>query len=359
MPHLRPKGQLLGADPVCFRSAAPLKANAEHRSSRPDGRLSPRLAYALLLVAALLVPSRADADEPRIDLSWQSTSCSSADEVLAEAHRILGGPPKLERSVEVLAEVTTTAAGFRLGLTTHVGPAADHRSAEDASCTVIRDAAALMIALTVQTAQAEENARREERPPAARPPSAPPGRSRATDHVAPRPARLRFVVGGGPLFDVGTLGGLTNGLELRARVEGVLLLEVFGDAFLPHVAAVGGAGRAGIRVQLLSAGARLCAPVSPASVALQLCASGEVVVAHGSSFGVPIDLPAGAVWSAWGPAIRARLPIAGRTHFSVGLQGLISVDSPRYALELDGVARTILHPQLGARLGFGYEFDVP
>jgi hypothetical protein len=96
----------------------------------------------------LLISPRAFAADP-VDLIWNAPAgCPSRDAVLAEVVRILGGPPS--RPLVAHADVTEMSADhFSLHLTTDVEAAQGERTLDTNSCASLAQAAALILAWTI------------------------------------------------------------------------------------------------------------------------------------------------------------------------------------------------------------------
>jgi hypothetical protein len=185
------------------------------------------LARTAPLLVALAISSRAAAADP-VDLVWNAPAgCPSRDAVLAEVGRILGGPSS--RRMGARADVTEVSAShFSLHLTTDLEGAQGERTLDADSCASLAQAAALILAWTLDPTRARTAVAAPSAPPAA--PSAPSPPPPPSPPPSPGPSEpFAVVVAASGAADVNTLPSLAGGVEATlGALLGPVRVEVSG-----------------------------------------------------------------------------------------------------------------------------------
>jgi hypothetical protein len=327
-------------------------------------RLSPAIGCAL----ALLVPLRARAKASVFELAWRAPeACPARDQVLARATRLLGHelgatlehPLTVDALVEQLPDET-----WRLQLT--LGEQSPSRSVAASSCDELGEAAALLIALSIDptldpsataaTAPAlapEAAPPPEPEPPAepAAPPPAPPARAEPWQRDA-APWQLRL--GAGFALWTGRLPGLAPGAQAHvsvAREHASLSLDL--GFFPPQHAGIAGS-EAGGELWLASVGPKLGYgfAVGAASVTPRLGAELQLVRGAGSG----VENPSGAQALLLGVEAGARVGLQLAKSWQGFAEGAVSalIWRPRFVLE--GVGQVHQPERVGLRFGLGAEW---
>ena len=291
--------------------------------------------------------------------------------MVAEIDRLLGEngarPP---RPLEVTAAVTADDAG---GLRVHLEIAAEGgartRDLQAASCDALADAAAVIVALTIDPAAVAAA------PPAPSPVPAPPAPSPAP--APPDPAPLPVPAGPAPaappsprvvprfhleawaLADAGSLPGVSFAAGgVAALGLGAFRVELGAGAFparaqvVARPAASGAA--AGGDVSLIAGSAGLCYDVLP-SVRFDLapCAAFEIGRMHASGFGVSNPGAGDALWTAARAGARFAYWPVSRAAVVVRVEGVVPMTRPGFVLENLG---SVYRPgPVAGRLGGGVE----
>jgi len=201
-----------------------------------------RVLAASVGLSLLCAPQRgaAQQDDGSIALAWNAPpECPTQRDVLEEIHRRLGGTPAPGRS-RLRASGTVQREGdgrYRVHLTTDVGGVGGDKELDDASCSALTDAAALVLALTFDP-EAVAAASASPRPPGQAAPvpaiSLPSSRLAAPDRSAAT-AEPGWHVGAHLAADgaLGVLPGVALGLGAGASLLVSRLRAELGFAWFP------------------------------------------------------------------------------------------------------------------------------
>jgi hypothetical protein len=193
---------------------------------------------------------------------------------------------------------------FELVLKTEVADARGTKTDRARSCTALAEAAAVFVALTIDSSTTSAPPASAEPAPA---PPAPEGIAvpvvvSPAPHRAPSPPRrsregLGFVGGVGAAVDIGTLPsaslGLTVNVQLRA---GRVRAGVLGIAWLPQQATFDEARGAGASFQMFGAGLFGCYVIPLGQFELGPCANVEATSVRASGIGIRNPMVARSLW---------------------------------------------------------------
>jgi hypothetical protein len=313
----------------------------------------PAGAIAALIALAWALPARADG--PRVALRWTAPEgCPAGARVIAEVDRLLGEhgarPP---RPLEVTAEVSAGDAGaLRVHLEIEGDPGRRTRDLSAASCDALADAAALILAMTIDPAAVTAAP-----PPPPPPPSpAPPPPSPPPPPPAPAPSlRPRFHLAAWARADLGSLPGVSFAAGGTAALAlGALRVELGAGAapartqLATHPAASG--ATAGGEISLIAGSAGLCYGVLPEGrLELSPCAAVELGRLHATGFGVTTPGEGNALWSA--ARLGARLAFWPMSRAAVVLRAEAAVPFARPAFVLEGLGTVHRPGPVAGRLG--------
>lgn len=296
---------------------------------------------ALWLFAGVLVAMHARADEP-LELEWNAPAgCPKQEDVLAEVRRIVGSG-EVRRKVHATANVSTESSRWSLSLRTEDG---GERTLDGHSCKAVASAAALVLALTLQTDAPP--------PPSATPsasvPPLPPVSSSALlppppPPPAPKPRLAPILRAGGGIAPSGVPGVAGVGMaELGARygrfeadLEFAFLSETFqddGSGSDPSTTIIGG------QFSEVALGALGCiAPLSlPEKTQIEVwgCGGGEVEWMLARRVG-PFhpNFPTEATYAYFAPIVSPRLTWSPLRRLAVVLESTFSfpLERPRFVL---------------------------
>lgn len=321
-----------------------------------------RLSLGIGCALVLLVPLSARANAAVFELAWRApAACPAREDVLARATRLLGHEPgaTLERPLTVDALVEQLPDNtWRLQLT--LGEQSPPRSVTATSCDELGEAAALLIALSIDptldpnAAAAKAPAAAPEPAPPLEPESPPPA-SRATAEPPQRdsaPWQLRL--GAGLALWTGRLPGLAPGAQAHvtvAREQASLSLDL--GFFPPQHAGIAGS-EAGGELWLASVGPKLGYgfAVGAASVTPRLGAELQLVRGAGSG----VENPSSAQAVLLGVEAGTRVGLQLSKSWQGVAEGAVSalIWCPRFVLE--GVGQVHRPERLGLRFGLGAEW---
>lgn len=255
----------------------------------PPPFVQPRVfALYVVIVAALGVPSRASADAPRVALQFSAPEgCPSADAVRARILALAAPDARLD------ADVTVTALDGRFRAVLHVRSASSsgERTLEDASCDLLAESAAVVLAMSATSPAPVAPA---PPPPEAAPPPAPPPSSPRSEIL-----RLRATAS----LDVGTLPTPTLGAGVSASFPFAsrLALALGGTAWAQKSGTLGGSSSQGATFTLLTGDAAGCYRARAGAVELSPCAVVEVAHVDARGFGLHPS-SSSALWLSLGAA---------------------------------------------------------
>src|SRR5260221_2291906 len=251
-----PRAPTSGWDPVTRRTSLPFPLGA--------ALIGSCVALALLAFA----PRAFAQDLPWLELTVRAPpDCPTGLEVEREITRLVGDAPRdkgrLKATIEIAASNDRT---WRARVQSEYGGEGGERILEGGTCRAVARAAALVVALTVDS----HAGALEEPPPPPKPPEIllppPPPPPQPAPQPLPWVARLAARTEAGLLPHIGAGVGIGTGLRIPLGS-----LEVTGAAYLPERTTLPGSA-AGGRFSLLSLGARACPQVIGAAVDLFACA---------------------------------------------------------------------------------------
>lgn len=306
---------------------------------------------------ALAVPARAD--EPRVALRWTAPEgCPAGSRVVAEVDRLLGAHgARPARPLEVKAEVIAGDAGalrVHLEIEGDAGPRTRDLSA--ASCDALADAAALILAMTIDPAAVTAA------PPPVRPLPAPPPPTPLPPPPPPPPLpapapslRPRFHLAAWARADLGSLPGVSFAAGGTAALGlGALRVELGAGAAPARTQAASrpaaSGATAGGEISLIAGSAGLCYGVLPEGrLELSPCAAIELGRLHAAGFGVTTPGEGNVLWSA--ARLGARFAWWPMSRAAIVLRAEAAVPFARPTFVLEGLGTVHRPGPVAGRLG--------
>lgn len=330
-----------------------------------------RLSHGVYLIATLLlaVPVSARAAEGTLHLGWTAPSeCPSREEVLARTARLLGRDPDtmLERPFSIDAAVERLPDdAWRLQLT--LGDQSPLRTVTATSCDELGDAAALLIALSIDpnldpSAAATAPPVAAATQPAPAPPPQQPAPATAPAAVAPprpEPAApasvpLQLRLGAALSLWTGRLPGVAPGALARVSVaRRRLSLSVDVGFFPPRHAGIAGS-EAGGELWLASVGPKLGYALAAGAASIVPQVGLEAQWLRGTGAGIEHPSSAQALLLSAEAGARASLVLSSR--WNAFAEGAVSVLAWRPRFVLDRVGEVHRPDRSGLRFGLGAEW---
>lgn len=306
--------------------------------------------------------------------------CPAREAVLQRAEQLLGRAlaDAAPSDLAVAGGVERRGQTWHLELREHSATGTRLRSVEAASCDELGDAAALLIALTIDPSLPEREPRAATgafpietrpakapqpapepsatplpppRPPASKPaPSAPPARPEES-----RP--LQACLGASASVWVNRLPGPTPGVLAQGGVGVGPWLGLGQLGFFPERHASLNGSRAGGDFRLASAGAELAHLFALGRVRLGPSAGAELQWVHGSGTGVKNPTDADVMLISLQAGVRASVPIS--PSWSLGTSGVFSWLANRPRFVLDAIGPVFQPERWGVRFGVGAEWRSP
>jgi hypothetical protein len=331
------------------------------------------------LLAMALASGAAGAQAPRFHLDWSAPEgCPTAEDVVSRAERLLGRPlpEAAPADLRVRARLEPSGEHWQLHLSQTSSAGAEARDVSAPACAELGDAAALLIALSIDptvTGTQSENMRREfpsEAPPppqpplsAANAPPVPPAAPRSEPQRppstrAPEPeAPWRVAVGASLAAWSGRLPGLSPGaLAHVATDDGRWLLLAELGFFPSRHAEVDGAA-AGGDLLMASGGGQLGYILRFGRAAVAPIAGVELEWAHGAGSGVDHPDSADALLVAFQGGARLSLEVSRAWGLIGTVQFSTLANRPRFVL--DGIGPVFQPDPWGLRFGVGAEWRRP
>lgn len=302
----------------------------------------------LYLAATPANPPEVSADTTRVRLQWQApAACPGGDSVarLAEA-LLLGSDTQIRASATVTA---TPPRGFVAEVRVE---GADSRRWHGRSCEALAELTALVVAVAADplaVAAAIEPIPRAKPVPGPTKRMAPRPTRGASPHSVPAtpaitsPAPWRgFVMVQGvagvaalPKLDAGL--GLVGGFGQRRWQIEVQTAHLFArTASLPRFSEVEA------RVSLWVTSVLACGVLDQGRVGVGLCAGPELGLARAAARGVTTSTPASSLWVAGAGAANIDVALTHRISIRVGVQGLVALRRPTFAIRDDPTAALAL-----------------
>jgi hypothetical protein len=325
-----------------------------------------------------MTASPAFADEP-ISFRWDAPAgCPSAEAVVRESTRLLGGKTKGTRSVTGDASLVKQERGWRLRLTTRIDGEEGARELEAPTCEAIANAVALILALSYDpngvvaapegpseigaptASHAGPKRAADTRPPPSSPPrTEDPEKGEASGDEAEGSEDGAAWLGGAVAAlvsaDIGALPVPTVGFGGAAGLQlGWMRLEVAGRYWLPQSETVGGG--AGGDFEFASGELRGCPGWTYHPVTLGGCAGVELGRMAAEGFGVDRTEEASLLWAAARLGGLVSVAVVGPLALRLDVGMSIPFDRPRWVLDGIGVvdqpAPVTARGETGAELRF-------
>lgn len=336
-------------------------------------------------------PSAGNPPAPSVPvvIEWRAPTCervSSDEELRNEVSRLLGGTLAAPKSVRARADVSRSASGFRVVVSTEADGRPGERTIEAASCTDAHQAAALVIALTIdptRVAAVSAATPASPSPPASPTPTNPPPTAAAptppppvetkpppleepaavkpTPAAAPVPVQanrsaLAVFLTPGALIDVGTLPSPSIGPALSAAVEWRRLRGELEAHFLPANHTVDATGPAGVFGAAGGEG-RACARILREPVGVAACATASVDQIFGAGRNVDRQIEASGTLVSAGVGATATIPLFWRVRGRLSIDGLAPFERTTFFVQTRGGEASVheVGPAL-MRASLGLEF---
>jgi hypothetical protein len=303
-----------------------------------------RFVLALTLLSVVWsAPRQAIAHERAFALTWSApTECPDAATIEQYVDDVLGGGNFGPLAVRASGSVSRSAdARYAVTLELDAGAAQPSRRALEAEdCEAVSRASALLIALAIRARAAPVP---EQQPRAA--PAAPPPAQRVRGFLS--------VLGEA---DVGAVPMPTLGLGLAAGVRWPrLLLESSFAYFAPRSTTANGRADVGARFQLMTLGARACAPITVTALWLAPCLGAGFDRVSAPGFGARLTRRPTA-WDAIGRlGLLAGWDISSIISVRAEIEGVLPLARPEF--EVDGVGDVFRRAPVGVRTGLGLQLQ--
>jgi hypothetical protein len=327
------------------------------------GRRTARWLVFLALAVFAPGPKRARAEsQGPVVLTWTAPAgCPREDEVLAEALRLLAGPPiGPERRVEAVARVTRVESGrWRVALSMASAAAHGVRSLETDSCSTLAEATSLILAIMVDPDRAGAAASASDSPaPTSESPALPPSHASSLRPYGTG-VRPRWGVGVSGLVDFGTLPAPAVGgaIGLAAIVRRFRADVSFG-IFPARTYAVSSAADVRAEMSSWKAAGAFAYVIPIGSTELALGGGGEVthLSAVETNANAPFSgVPGSATWLALRVGGGITVPIVAP--FFLRLDGDAAVPLRRTTFVVDPLGTVYRPAAVGGRLGAGVEMQ--
>jgi hypothetical protein len=297
-----------------------------------------------LLFIVWSAPRLAVAHERAFALVWSApTECPDAATIEQYVDDVLGDGNFGPLAVRASGTVSRTTEGrYAVTLELDAGAAQPSRRALDAEdCEAVSRASALLIALAIR-------ARAAPIVPPPPPPVAPP--------APPPPQRARGFVSVLGEADVGAVPTPTLGLGLAVGARWPrLLLESSFAYFAPRSTTAKGSADVGARFQMMTLGARACAPITVTALWLAPCLGAGVDRVGAPGFGARVTRRPTA-WDAVGRfGLLAGWDISSIISARAEIEGVLPLARPEF--EVDGVGDVFRRAPVGGRAGLGLQLQ--
>jgi hypothetical protein len=335
------------------------------------------------LTASLALSGSAHADPAAalasLELSWDSPAQCPSRESLLESLSLALGDSRSAEKVQARARIRRDSSGsFVLSLGIRSGKLDNVRTVRDPSCSVVAEAAVVMLVLAIDPARALTSspvASSEEQPPEgydvtpadptppaapAEKPSGPLPRFEGTPAPMLReePERsLALGISVGPAADFGTFGRPTMGALAGVQVSFVEKFRVDAGfvAWMPVQLTLEDAPY-GVRISAMGAAARGCfLPISRGTAEIGACAGLDLMRARASGFGTREWRSDEATWYAAGAGLIGRKRLSRRIHLVGNVYGTVPLDGPQYGVQIGDDARRIHRVSFGIRAALSVE----
>lgn len=323
-------------------------------------RIAPRAALLLVnaaygvALAGLMPGGIARGQQTETELLWNAPSgCPSQREVLQEVVRVLGQRAAAE-GVRATANVSSDEGGWHANLTIEARGGTSVRKLEAATCPAIAAAAAVIIAVAVERGLPPEPPPTQMPAPPLPQPRAPPPAQAATPPIQPAPPlphsgrESSLIVGGGIVFEQGTLPSLAGGAEAsvgwllavgRARIRVVAT-----GAYFPHASA-NPQPQEGADFDLVDAAGRACAAIALGAFDVGPCVGARFDAMRAFDVHAPqASSKTAEFWSLVGSAL-AYWHFSGAFALTARADVLVPLSRPEFAIEVgeSGVVGQIVY----------------
>jgi hypothetical protein len=310
------------------------------------------------LSLALLHTNRAEAQGPLpVELAWTAPpGCPMRQSVLTDIAREVGPSGGRVRGVTAAAVVTSDDRGrWRTNLVVEIGTARGQRLLEAQTCEGLAAAAALIVAIAIETGAPPAAAS----PPAPIAPSAPaPPPPTAPDRTSPmpppapatdRPRRdSKLLIGVAGVVDSGTLPAIAPGLEASAGWSygtsvwrGRLLAS--GEYFASETGGAAGRPTEGGRFTLLTVAGRVCGSRTFWRFEVGPCIGGELDAMSGQGVNSALPGSGDGQWAALIGSLFTTWRIVGPLGVSLRLDAVAPLVRPTFVLTEPGNTVTTVH----------------
>jgi hypothetical protein len=301
-------------------------------------------------------------DRAALELAWEPVvGCPSLEEVAHRITRLVGRPPVI-RPIAVTGRAAAKDGRWRVELSIRTAETSESRVLEGESCDAVADAAAVVVALTIDPSggltmpppgQEAVTPRVVLEPETSSPPATP-----ASELTWTRKAWLGF------LGTAGVEPRLASGLVAGAGVtwKELWLEATVGYGFPQRVKVV---GKSGAQVSLATAGLRMCRAHGLAAVQLAGCAVAETGRQQAKGFGVADPRAVGGTWAAVGAGMSAEVDVGAASFLRLDGNGLVPLVRHRFEIEIVDSSTNTTHRVLAHRsdrvvaelgLGLGVRF---
>jgi hypothetical protein len=306
-----------------------------------------------LIALFVLAPREAKPQEsPWLDLTWRAPpSCPPGPEIEREITRLVGSAPRDKGMLKATVDVAgSDDRVWRARVRSEYGGEIGERSLEGTTCRAVARAAALVVALTVDSHAGEEPLPPPRVPDLVLPP--PPSPS----PPPPRPRTHRWYVLLGPRSEAGLLPrpGVGAGIGVGIRFP-VGSLEVTAAAYAPENFTVAGTATGG-RFTLISAGARLCPRIVGAAIDLLACVTAEFDRLSAEGFGVTTPDTAATNLATFGVGPRVDFFPSRSLHLNIGVDANFTPGRANFVLQPLGKVRSIDPLGGSARIDLAWYF---
>jgi hypothetical protein len=287
----------------------------------------------------------ADASAPVVDISWEAPpECGTRAEFVEHVESLLGRPlgQRGDPDLEVMGRIETESAGLLLVLEFHQ-PVPRERELRSKSCVELRDAAAVVLAVTIDplvplAEPATGPTQPEPEPTPAPEPEPEPEPELEPQPVvseleSPRPSRvaLGLRIAGG--IQYGALPAIAGGPSLTLSLwRKAFRAELVGAWWLTGTTHFDGAPQVGATLSLGWVAPRVCGVPSVGRVAFPLCAGLEVGGMRAAAFGAADARTRTLAWIAPEFGGAARVELSHAFALWIGIDGVIPLVRPRFTI---------------------------
>jgi hypothetical protein len=336
----------------------------------------------LTLAVALAVAPPVRAEQQLLRFDWKAPdACPTREQVLAHAEKLLGRAPEKALSEALVLSVEVSGqpgGGFQLVFSSRSATSSATRNVSAESCQELGEAAALLLALTIDPslkagAPGAEGAfatesdattptpASEPAPAKTTPPTPPATQAQAqaqASSVPPARSQRRHWLGGAELALWNRrLPGVSPGVVLHGGLSGRSWLWLLDAGFFPERHAGVAGSSAGGDLELGSLGTNVGYAFAFSSVRVTPLAGVELDWLHGSGSGVSQPGSADLLLIGFGGG--ARLGLSVSRSWTVYGQGQLSVLAQRPRFVLDGIGEVFRPEPWGLRFGLGAEWREP